>query len=127
MYYVPIIAKNLLTIYLTVPTGPPQSVASLAINPWTLFIQWESPALEHRNGIIRRYIVNVTEQETGKEEQFYTEKFNITLDSRHPSFQYSYFVSAQSIALGPFSQAQIISMPEAGIICLLTVKCNLVN
>lgn len=103
------------------PTGPPQSVVSFATNAWTLFIQWESPAVEHRNGIIRRYIVNVTELETGKQEQFNTINLNMTLASRHPSFQYRYLVSAQSIAPGPFSQAQIISMPEAGI-CLLISK-----
>ena len=99
----------------TVPTGPPKLVVAAALSPTVLRINWEPPNVEHRNGVIRRYTINVTELETMYREIFYTEVTNITLSSRHPFYQYRYTVAAETIGFGPFSSSDVIQMPEAGI------------
>ena len=69
---------------------------------------------ERINGLIRRYIVSVTELETGTTEQFFTVEDNITIRGRHPFYRYSYVVAAVTIGQGPYSASSIIHMPEAG-------------
>ena len=80
----------------------------------TLVIQWQPPLDLHRNGIIRRYIVNITELDTSTLLQYFTTDLNITVPSLHPFYQYGYTVSAETIGVGPFSDTSIIHMPEAG-------------
>ena len=112
---------------LAVPTGPPQVVSSVAIEPTVLIIQWESPRAEHTNGVIRRYTVNVTEIESGSQEVLYSESTNVTVTSRHPFYRYSYTVSAETVGSGPFSSVDIVQMPEAGIcrynFCRMILAC----
>ena len=97
-----------------VPTGPPQQVAAQPSDATTLVIQWQPPLDLHRNGIIRRYIVNITELDTSTLLQYFTTDLNITVPSLHPFYQYGYTVSAETIGVGPFSDTSIIHMPEAG-------------
>ena len=98
----------------TVPTGPPKLIVAAAVSPTILRINWEPPNVEHRNGVLRRYIINVTELETMYHEIFYTEVKNITLTSRHPFYLYRYTIAAETIDFGPFSSSDVIQMPEAG-------------
>ncbi len=100
----------------TVPTGAPLFVSSQALSPSVLLIQWEPPNMEQQNGVIRRYVINITEIETTTSKMFYSNETNITLDSRHPFYQYSYSVSAVTFRPGPFSSIDVIQMPEAGIV-----------
>ena len=86
----------------------------MAVNASVLLIQWEQPAIGTRNGVVRRYLINITEQETGTEEHYYSEDLYITITLRHPFYQYSYTVSAETVGLGPFSLQSTIRMPEAG-------------
>ena len=90
------------------------SVRSVAVNSTVLLIQWEEPAVGNRHGVIRRYFINVTEQETGNEDHYYSENLYITIGSRHPFYRYSYSVSAETVKPGPFSLQNYIRMPEAG-------------
>ena len=99
---------------LTVPTGTPQSVTANATNSSTLSIWWSPPVPGQRNGVIQRYIINITELETGIVEQFYTTEGNIVIGGRHPYYRYSCIVATETIGLGPFSTETIIQMPEAG-------------
>lgn len=89
-------------------------MTAVALSPTLLVIQWSPPSIEHQNGLIRRYAINVTELETMNREMTYSEGTNVTLSSRHPFYRYSYSVSAETISLGPFSADDTIRMPEAG-------------
>ncbi len=104
------------------PTGAPLFVSAQALSPSVLFIQWEPPNIVQQNGVIRRYVINITEIETTTSKMLYSNETNITLDSRHPFYQYSYSVSAVTVSSGPFSSIDVIQMPEAGIVTL-TLKC----
>ncbi len=79
-----------------------------------MYIQWDPPAADSHNGVIRRYHINISEVDTGKQEQRYTENLHITIGSLHPFYQYRYTVSAETITAGPPSLEGRIQMPEAG-------------
>lgn len=103
------------TLYIiAVPSGPPQSISAEPADPSTLVLHWQPPLSEERNGIIRLYIINVTEQESDVMEQHVSIHQTITIPSLHPYYVYRYSVAAQTVALGPFSEPALIQMPEAG-------------
>lgn len=87
-------------------------------------MEWYPPRFEDSNGIIREYIINITEINTGNSwqltvgnETFIAGSNNtITtfIDSLHPFYSYSFSIAAQTIALGPFSAFVIVEMPEDG-------------
>lgn len=81
----------------------------------TIFVlRWLPPLAEDVNGAVRSYTVNVTELETGRDEQYVTTGTNITVESRHPFYRYRFAVSAETVGPGPFSDPNVIHMPEAG-------------
>ena len=106
-----------------VPTGPPQQVTAQPSDATTLVIQWQPPLDIHRNGVIRRYIVNITELETLSLLPYITTNLSITVTSLHPFYRYSYIVTTETIGLGPYSDTRIVHMPEAGIL-LFVQECS---
>ena len=94
------------------PTGPPSGVAIQSTSATSMLISWRPP-IDHPNGIIRKYVINVTEEKTGVQEQFITDQNNITIHSRHPFYYYRCVVSAETIAPGPWSRPVVIRQPEA--------------
>ena len=98
--------------FATAPTSRPTDISVQAIDPTSLYLSW-SPPNEHPNGIIRRYLVNITEQETGIQEHFVTEEMSLTVYSRHPFYHYVCIVSAVTVAPGPWSLSVVTHQPEA--------------
>ena len=80
----------------------------------TLRLIWQPPENRSRNGIIQRYIINITELNTGSSFQLETTDLFLVVDSLHPYYQYSCIVAAETVELGPFSIAVIIELPEDG-------------
>ena len=85
-----------------------------AVSPTVFTLIWQSPLAEDVNGVVRRYTVNVTELESGEVEQYFATWLNITVESRRPFYRYRYIVAAETVGLGPFSDPNVIHMPEAG-------------
>lgn len=71
--------------------------------PRSFRLSWNSPPKEHANGIIRKYIVNITEKYG--QNVLIEEFFNTTTEipSLHPHTVYLVSVSAFTIAEGPQS------------------------
>ena len=102
----------------TAPTAPPKNLIAAPLDPRTLHITWQPPVEEDRNGIIRRYIINITELNSGNEYQLENASTEITVQDLHSFYRYSYSVAAETVALGPFTPASIIEMPEDGMLSL---------
>ena len=64
---------------------------------------WDELPSEDENGIIRYYLVNVTETNTGYHYQTTSTTSDITLSNLHPYYTYSVTVAAYTIEEGPFS------------------------
>ena len=102
------------SIFIAVPTDAPQDVVLTAINSRTLHISWTPPPIEHQNGIIREYRVNITERETGMVFHLITAATAVTVPSLHPFYNYKCTIAAVTIGEGPYSVELTITMPEEG-------------
>jgi len=98
----------------TAPTAPPEDLVAVPLDPRTLYITWKPPAEEDRNGIIRRFVINVTELDTGTSLELESVNTGITVQDLHPFYRYSLTVAAESVALGPASSDLVTEMPEDG-------------
>ena len=75
---------------------------------------WISPAREYQNGIIIRYVINVTVEETGEIYQLYTNTTNITA-TLTPFTMYTIVITAEnSVGTGPYTEVVSIRSKEAG-------------
>ena len=129
LFLVPIINKIIIDIrtadyklkyiYSAAPTAPPEDLLAAALDSRTLHIRWQPPAEEDRNGIIRRYVINVTELYTGTNFELESTNTETTLPNLHPFYQYSCSVAAETVALGPSTPGVTIEMPEDGNFCLI--------
>lgn len=85
-----------------------------------LQLSWRAPAEESRNGIIRQYLVNLKEIQTGRLLTYTATTTSISVQSLHPAYTYNCTVSAYTITAGPFSPTVTITMPEDGMLhCLI--------
>ncbi len=98
----------------TVPSATPTNVSGSVINSTALRLTWESPPVDQLNGILRGYVVNVTEVETGRKFQYSTDTPEIVLSSLHPSYTYVCVVAAVTVGNGLFSLNVTIRTEEAG-------------
>ena len=81
----------------------------------TVNMTWSPPALEHQNGIIRYYLVNVTELESGTLTEYNTTYAWLLLTGLHPHYNYLFvFAAATSIGLGPTGSSFTITTAEDG-------------
>ena len=86
------------------------------INATAIFLSWEAPPSESRNGIIRQYIIelhvaalydNITVTVPSMER-------SVTLTNLHPYTLYECRVAAETVLVGPPSSAQHARTHEAG-------------
>ena len=90
----------------------PQSVTQTGFT-----LTWQPPSFEDTNGIIRLYVIQVLEVETGR---YLTQTSNITevtFDGLHPFYSYNCRIAVETIDLGPFSAPITVQLNEDG-------KCN---
>jgi len=114
-FFIPLFKQHNVNFeYSAAPTAPPEDLLATALDPRTLHISWQPPAEEDRNGIIRRYVTNITEFDTGTNFQMESTNTEITLQNLHPFYQYLCSVAAETVALGPSTPVFTIEMPEDG-------------
>ena len=87
---------------------------------------WDAPPFESQNGLIRGYIVEIRELETGLIFQLTTNSSNISVLNLLPFYNYTCVVAAETIAVGPVSIEIAFTLPEGGklssdTICFKTV------
>lgn len=71
-------------------------------------------SFEHQNGLVRYYVVNITETNTGSQFQLTSNNLYITLNNLHPYYTYSVSVAAYTISPGPFSSPLLLTTSEDG-------------
>ena len=88
---------------------------SNSVNSRALILTWSPPPPEDRNGIIRKYLINISAVESG--EHFYQLTSNTTavvVDGLHPYYTYSCIVAALTVGTGPFTEVSTVQLPEDG-------------
>ena len=97
------------------PSAAPEELLVSITSPTTIQIEWLPPRNEDTNGVIRAYIISITEIDTGNNWQQTVENdTDEFIGSLHPFYSYSFSVAAETIMLGPFTSPTIIEMPEDG-------------
>ena len=102
------------TLSTTVPSSAPVSLQGGAVNSTTIQLQWEPPPLVDQNGVIHRYIVNISVAETGSSFQQTSETTAIYISNLHPFYTYTLSVAAVTIGQGPYGLVLTVQMPEDG-------------
>ena len=96
------------------PSGPPQGISAVALDPRRILISWNQPLSEEQNGIIQSYVVNITNTETGQHIQLTTDSTTITAESLHPYYNYHFSVAAVTTAIGPHTEVHSLQTPQDG-------------
>ena len=96
------------------------------ITPSSFYLTWTEPPPADQNGLIRQYLVNVTELNncTGNMFSFTTidSETEFTVESLYPYYNYSCSVSAVTVSAGPYSSLQTVQTDIDGkyvILCTL--------
>ena len=84
------------------------------ITSMSFSLLWQAPLVNDRNGIIRKYLINVTELDSG--DSFVVESFNLStvITSLHPNYYYNFSISAVTVSAGPASIPSLVQTLEDG-------------
>lgn len=105
-------SKHMFVLIPAAPSSPPVNLSFSELKSRSFHLSWEPPLVENINGIIRKYIVNITEQLTGSQEILETLSTNLNIHSLHPYTTYLASVSAFTVDRGPFTQLEILTLED---------------
>ena len=80
----------------------------------SLSLSWDPPQFDLQNGIIRYYIVYVSDLTNDTNIDFSTNETQILIESLRPYYLYNCSVAAFTIGLGPVSDSLMVRLPQAG-------------
>ena len=103
----------------TAPTAPPSNPYVTPNNSTSFTFSWGLPPADKINGIIRHYIIEITEHETQSMSQYQATSTEITLQSLHPHYTYMCRVAAETVGIGPYTSNITVQLPEDGEILIL--------
>ena len=106
-------------IYYLAPSTPPVNVMAILVNSSGFTLVWDAPLAEEQNGVIRYYAIHIIEITTSQEYALNSTGNQTGVYFLHPYYNYTYAVSAVTIELGPFSNANNIRTSEDGMKKLL--------
>lgn len=83
------------------PGDNPTNATGMALNSTYIYLSWDHPPEEFHHGVIRHYLINTTEQETGRTFQLTSEQTEINIGQLHPHYIYHCAIAAVTVAKGP--------------------------
>ena len=99
-------------LFILAPSEAPANLSGYAVNSTTIALMWDTIAVENRNGIIRHYLVSVTEVETGEVDVYTAVATQLNISMLHPYYTYTCVVAAVTNIVGPFSYNISIITPQ---------------
>ena len=100
----------------------PRNLVATTNSSSAVHLTWQPPILEQQNGIIIRYVVNVTILETTEQFQLVSILNQLTVHSLHPHWTYIFIVSGEtSVGVGPPSIAVTATTLEDGNAVIITI------
>ena len=113
LYALPIISFLFIPLH-PVPTGPPQNLDITVQSSRDISLSWDPPPPREQNGIIREYLITVTEVETGSVLEFISTTTSLSVIMLHPYYTYQSAVAAMTIGVGPYSEVSTAVTHEEG-------------
>ena len=105
---------ELVFFLLSVPTRSPQTPSAVTRNSRAIFCTWTPPPIDHQNGQIVEYRVNVTEVITGRVFVLVSTITSLEITSLHPDYVYQWVVTAVTTGVGPYTAMSTVRTPEDG-------------
>ena len=96
------------------PNIAPENVVSSGITSITLDLSWDVLPPAYQNGIVRYYLINITEKDTGSAFQLSAQSNSIFIQDLHPFYTYFVSVAAFTVDVGPYSTAISYRTEEDG-------------
>lgn len=93
----------MLFYFTSVPSSAPQQFSGYVINSTAVSLSWAAIPKENQNGIIRYYLVDVLEQDTGTSLEYISATEEIIIHPLHPYYSYSFRVAGVTVDTGLFS------------------------
>ena len=98
------------------------------ISDSSFHLVWQSLPAADKNGIIRHYVVNITEVDTGMQFQLTSLATYTSIGSLHPFYTYVCTVAASTVGIGPFSTPLTVTTLEAGMVSFqLKIAINILT
>lgn len=101
-------------LYFPAPDGAPENLNVTMITSTSISLQWSPPMEVLWNGIIREYLINITEYNTGKILVYYSMTTSLVISSLHPYYTYLGQVSAFTVGYGPFTDVFQVTTSQDG-------------
>ena len=102
-------------LYLTVPSSPAHNVLAYNITSTSIYLSWDPPPDDQRNGIIVQYSIRIVPPLGGTIVYFNSTATSIVVTPLSPYTTYRCSVAAAtSMGRGPFSGAIMVQTHEAG-------------
>lgn len=101
-----------ITLHSSAPDGAPENIDVTMITSTSISLQWSPPIEMLWNGIIREYLINITEYNTGTSLVYYSMMTSLTVSSLHPYYTYLGQVSAFTVGYGPFDVFQVTTLQD---------------
>ena len=96
------------------PSAPPLNLVFVDVEERSFTLHWEPPPTEFVNGIIRKYIINVTVPYTGETMLYSSYNTSQVVHGLEPYTVYHVSVSAFTISAGPYTEILEIVTEEDG-------------
>lgn len=100
-----------------IPTAPPQDITVNQLSSTRMSLTWNPPPFEHVNGLIRYYLMQITEVESQAAFTVTSNITEVTVENLHPYYTYQCKIAAHTIDLGPFSNTIMVQLLEEGEPC----------
>ena len=101
-------------VLFSVPSSSPEHLGGVPVSPTSIHLTWDPPPLEHHNGEIDGYRVNVSEIATGQFTQHFSNQTQITIGNLRPFHAYHCQVTAVTVGEGPYTDVVVVVTDEAG-------------
>lgn len=99
----------------TAPSSPPLYPTAKAENSTAILLSWSPPPAIDVNGVLRHYVVELTETETGRVwSDLVATGTVLTVTALHPHYLYSARIAAYTTGPGPYTQAVHVQTNESG-------------
>lgn len=98
------------------PEAPPTSILQRNVMPRSADLSWVPPRSDLQNGVIRYYVLEVYENNTGNSSTYQTlsAQTSITISTLHPYYTYSIRILAVTVGPGPLSVSHTVNTLQAG-------------
>lgn len=103
-----------LDYYFVAPTSSPRNISGQALSSTSVILYWHPPPVEHQNGLIREYRIDITEISSNSSFSVVSQNLSTIIGSLHPNYYYDFSVSAVTVLTGPPSVTIRLILLEDG-------------